>query len=242
MSRVSKEPAAESYIFQTNSLFSDRAAILIQALCEEHDLGGIMKHVFDDNESNWKLSSTTRSCSLLRRSLAWCKVLTSLASKSWEGLPVFFNEVSSFDPDSATWICEQLDEAFGKSVEYTKPVVNLYASVMLSQSQTAVRILAASNLASILEETLSSQPEKLSQVELPFQDLAQSFQPQKDFENWNRQATDAGLRLQGCFLAIHSSAKTLDFAALHRDIHNWIIKLRSALSEETVRIMDILNP
>lgn len=102
-----------------------------------------------------------------------------------------------------------------------------------------MQIVAASNLASILEEQLVSEPEKISQLDLPYEDLTRAFQPQKDFENWNRQATDAGLRLQGCFLALRTSIEGLGFDSLNREIHDWTIKLRSALSEETVSLVQL---
>lgn len=162
-----------------------------------------------------------------------------LATNQWDVLPAFFNGVASFDPDSATWICEQLDEKFGLAERYMKPCANLYSSVILSESQTAVKIAAASNLASILEGKLSSETEYISQIELPSEDLAQGFRPQKEFERWNRQATDAELRLQGCLLALRSTTEGQNLTSLNRDIHDWTVKLRSALSEETVRLFKL---
>lgn len=211
----------------------DRAALLVNTVCQEHDLNGIIDHVFDKTQVNWHLASTFRSCSLLRRSLAWYKVLAALATYSPETLPTFFNEVAYIDPNSATWICEQFDETLEIPDRHMKSVSSLYSSVILSQNETAVKIAAASNLASIIEKIIGSEPERILELDLPFENLSQNFQPQNEFESWNRQATDAELRLQGCFLAVRASGESLNFASLHRDINDWTVKLRSALSEET---------
>lgn len=222
-----------------SSLQLGRAAALIKHLSEKHDIQGIMDYVFDDSQTNWRLASITRASSLLRRSLAWCRVLTTLATHSWESLPTFFNAAAAFDPDSASWICEKIDETPGLMERYIKPIAGLYSSLILGQCESAVKIAATSNLASILEEQLASEPETISRLNLPYEDLKRAFQPQRDFENWNRQATDAGLRLQGCFLAIRTSTEGLDFVSLNREIHDWTIKLRSALSEETVSLVQL---
>jgi hypothetical protein len=219
---------------QTNT----RSALVvpfIDEMYEAHDLHGILNFVFDASRSGWNLSSATRSSALLRRALAWCTTLKLLASGQAQELRAFYNGVSQFDPDVARWISERLDEQIGTEERWQKPLADLYTSVLLGSSPPYVRTAAASNLASILEILMASEFDDVSRLDLPFDAIAKSYRPDNDIEIWNREATDAELRLRGCLLAIRLAfdreSASISFA---KDIHNWTIKLCSALSEETV--------
>ncbi|KAJ6063335.1 uncharacterized protein N7446_007455 [Penicillium canescens] len=206
----------------------------INEMFEVHDLDGILTFVFDASHSGWNLSSATRSSALLRRALAWCTTLKLLASGQAQGLSAFYNGVSQFDADAARWISERLDEQIGTDERYRKPLADLYTSVILGTSPPYVRTIAASNLAFILEKMMASQFDGVSRLDLPWEAISNNFRPEMDIETWNREATDAELRLRGCLLAIrlafHRESASISF---ENDIHNWTIKLCSALSEET---------
>jgi hypothetical protein len=202
---------------------------------QAHDLNGVLAFVFDASYAGWNLSSTTRACALLRRALAWCTTLKMLSSQQWEQLPEFYQGVSQFDADVARWISEQLHETFGEHKKYRKPLAKLYSSIILGTSRLDVKTMAASNLAFILENLLSSQSKDISSIGLPWEAVVNAFKPETDIEIWNREATDAELRLRGCLLAIrllldHQKASV----TFESEIRNLTIKLRSALSEETV--------
>ncbi|KAJ5452628.1 Armadillo-like helical [Penicillium cf. griseofulvum] len=204
----------------------------INEMFEAHDLDGILRFVFDVSQTGWNLLSTVRSSALVRRALAWCTTLKVLISKQWEQLPSFFAGVSQFDADVARWILEQLHESLSEDERYRQPLADLYSSVILGDSRPDVKSMAASNLASIMENLISSQPDSVSSMGLPWDTIADSFRPETDITTWNREATDAELRLRGCLLAIRLSVDQTA-ASFEGDIRRWAIKLRSALSEET---------
>jgi hypothetical protein len=207
----------------------------INEMFEVHDLDGILTFVFDASHSGWNLSSATRSSALLRRALAWCTTLKLLASGQAQGLSAFYNGVSQFDADAARWISERLDEQIGTEERYRKPLADLYTSVILGTSPPYVRTIAASNLAFILEKMMASQFDGVSRLDLPWEAISNNFRPEIDIETWNREATDAELRLRGCLLAIRLAFDRKSASiSFENDIHNWTIKLCSALSEETV--------
>jgi hypothetical protein len=213
----------------------DKIVPFINEMFEAHDLNGVLAFIFDASHAGWSLSSTTRACALLRRALAWCTTLKMLSSQQWEQLPEFYQGVSQFDADVARWISEQLHETIGEEERYRKPLADLYSSIILGASRPDVKTMAASNLASILEKLLSSQYDAVSSIGLPWEAIADAFKPEADIQIWNREATDAELRLRGCLLAIrlfldHQNASS----SFESDIRNLTIKLRSALSEETV--------
>lgn len=219
----------------------DRVLPAINQIFTEHDLNGVLFYVFDASQPNWNLTSKTRASSLLRRALAWCTVLLMFSSRQWQDIPPFFDGVSEFDADAASWIAVHVQDRLGLQDMYRKPLVDLYTSVILGKHAAAVKTVAAENLASVLEGMLAPQAKTIAELRLPCDDLASSFQPELKPEEWNRQATDAALRLQGCFLALRSSfSGEQSLAALKPEIQSWAIKLRSALSEETVSYK--LNP
>lgn len=160
-----------------------------------------------------------------------------LALQQWDAIPMFYRGVSQFDADVATWVSEQLDERLGQKEKYKKPLVNLYTSVILRDHPAAAKTVTVSNLSSILEEQLSSKVGTISELKLPCDDLAKCFRPEADSQSWNRNATDAALRLHGCLLAIRAaSGETQSLSSFTHEIHGWVVQLRSALSEETVRL------
>ena len=201
---------------------------------EVHDLDGILRFVFDASEAGWNLSCTHRASALLRRALAWCTTLKMLISQQWEQLPAFFIGVSQFDADVARWILEQLHASVGEDRRYRQPLARLYSSVILGDSRPDVKTMAASNLAFIVESLISSQFDSVSSIGLPWDAIANSFRPETDITAWNREATDAELRIRGCLLAIRSSVDQAASSSFEGDVRSWTIKLRSALSEETV--------
>ncbi|KAJ5773802.1 Armadillo-like helical [Penicillium paradoxum] len=210
-----------------------RIITFINEMFEIHDLDEILEFVFDASQEAWNLSSISRASALLRRALAWCKVLKMLASQQWEQLATFYLGVSQFDADVARWIAEKLHETVGQNESYMQPLANLYSSVILGDSRPDVRTMAASNLASILEALLPSHLDTISSLGLPWDAIANGFRPETDITAWNREATDAELRLRGCLLAIRLSSDQKALSSLEDDVHSWTIKLRSALSEET---------
>ncbi|KAJ5550352.1 Armadillo-like helical [Penicillium sp. DV-2018c] len=238
--RVGRSPSVASELVEIMNGTLERA---IQAQSEEkvisfvnemfeaHDLDGILSFAFDASQAGWNLSSNTRASALLRRSLAWCKILKLLTSQRLEQLPTLYLGVAQFDADVARWISEQLHDILGESQKYRQPLAELYASVILADCRPDVKAMAASNLASILEALIPSQFDIVLGMGLPWQAIEDSFQPQADISTWNREATDAELRLKGCILAIRFSTKGSS-SSFEGDIHTWTIKLRSALSEE----------
>lgn len=207
----------------------------ITSVFEEHDLNGVLSDVFDASQRGWNLQCGTRASSLFRRALTWCKILNSFASHDWSSIPPFFNGVAAFDADAANWIIERLQETLGEKETYHKPLADLYSSVIIGDYTSDVKTVAASSLASILEHLLSSQVKSIPELALPCDNLMQNFRPDLAIEEWNRQATDAELRLQGCLLAIQViSSGDQNMSAFKSTLHSWAIKLRSALSEETV--------
>ena len=158
-----------------------------------------------------------------------------LALKQWSEIPEFHRGVSVFDADAATWILEQLEEKLDKVERLRKPLIDFYSFIILNEAPSSVKTVAVSNFASILEELLSCQEETMSGLALPCDDLTKAFRPEADIKSWNRHATDSALRLQGCLLTIRGSSTEghpLSSSSVKQDIHGWVVKLRSALSEE----------
>lgn len=215
---------------------TDQIAPVINEICAEHDINGIVSYIFDGSKAGWNLETKTRASSLLRRALSWCTVLKMLALEQWSEIPAFHRGVAVFDADAATWVLEQLQEKLDKAERLRKPLVDLYSVIVLSNdASSSATTVAVSNLASILEKLLSSQEGVIPELALPCDNLSKSFRPETDIKSWNRHATDSALRLQGCLLAIRSSSSEghHPLSSLKEDIHSWIVKLRSALSEET---------
>ncbi|QQK40766.1 Armadillo-like helical [Penicillium digitatum] len=240
--RVGKSPTVASELVEILNGTMERAIqaqsenqviSFINEMFEVYDLDRILRYVFDASQAGWNLSSTCRASALLRRALAWCTILKMLTSQQWEQLPSFFNGVSQFDADVARWILEQLHDSFGEDERYRQTLANLYSSAILGDSRPDVKTMAASNLASILENLILSKFDSVSSVGLPWDAIANSFRPETDITTWNREATDAELRLRGCLLAIRRSDGQSALSSLEGDINGWTIKLRSALSEET---------
>ncbi|KAJ5935095.1 Armadillo-like helical [Penicillium verhagenii] len=212
----------------------ERTVSFITNVFEEHDLDGVLGYVFDASKAGWNLESGTRASSLFRRVLTWCKILSTFTSRDWSTIPFFFHGVAAFDADAANWIVERLQETVGEKEIYHKPLADLCSSVILGDYTSDVKTVAVSNLASILEHLLGSKVKSIAELAVPCDELIQSFRPDQAIQEWNRQATDAELRLQGCLLAIRviSGGDQL-LSASQSTLRSWAIKLRSALSEET---------
>lgn len=211
----------------------DQVALFVDEIFGAHDLEGVFGYVFDASQAGWNLSSQTRAAPLLRRAVAWCMTLKMLALRQSNDLRRLYRGVALFDADAATWIAEQLED-FGHKENYKKFLADLYSSVLLGDHPVSTKTASASNLASILEEQLSSQDGSALKMGLPCNELRNSFRPEADIQAWNRHATDAALRLQGCLLAVRVSANEGQPLSLFQsDIQSWVVKLRSALSEET---------
>lgn len=158
-----------------------------------------------------------------------------LISQEWTKIPEFYHSVARFDADAASWILEQLSENLARTTHYRNALVDLYSSIIRGDHPTISKTLAASNLATILEETLASSADSFSECNLPYDELDNCFKPELDIKQWNRHATDAELRLQGCLLALRaSSVQDKSVSHIKESLQRWVIKLRSALSEETV--------
>lgn len=221
-------------IHQAN-IVTDRIIPFVNEIHNQHDLQGILGYVFDASQAGWNLASRTRASALLRRALAWCTLLKMLISQEWAGIPEFYYGISQFDADAGSWILEQLPEHLAGMVIYQKLLVNLYSSIIQGEHPVDSKTLAASNLATVLEQMLASSPDVICEFNLPYDELAKSFKPESNIKQWNRHATDAELRLLGCLLALRaSSIQDQSVSLVKNDIQHWVIKLRSALSEETV--------
>jgi hypothetical protein len=158
-----------------------------------------------------------------------------LISQEWSEISAFYHGISEFDADAGSWILEQLPEHLAGVTQYRKALVSLYTSVIQGDHPVDSQTLAASNLATVLEEMLASSPDVISEFNLPCAELERSFKPESDIKQWNRHATDAELRLLGCLLARRASLiQDQSVSSVKNDIQRWVIKLRSALSEETV--------
>ncbi|KAJ5083898.1 hypothetical protein NUU61_008477, partial [Penicillium alfredii] len=209
-------------------------AHFVDELFQTHDLHGIKGHVFNASWPGWNLSSSTRSSSLLRRALAWCTILKMLSLGQWHDITTFYHGVSLFDANAARWVSERLHEKLGALQRYRKPLAELYSSVIMGSFSTEVKIIAVSNLACILEDLLVLQLDAAQSLVLPWENIGKSFQPEMDIQAWNREATDAELRLRGCLLNVRISLEGKEsLSAFESDLESWSIKLRSALSEET---------
>ncbi|KAJ5613333.1 hypothetical protein N7510_006527 [Penicillium lagena] len=211
-----------------------KTASFLDEVSREFDLHGILTHVFDTSHAGWNISSLTRASSLLRRALAWCMTLRMLVSGKWGELTQFYLEVVTFDVDAARWILEELVERIGEKKRYRKPLADLYASAILADSPANIKTAAASNLASILEGLLLSELETVKGMGLPWEKIGGSFRPESNIQLWNRDATDAELRLCGCLLTIRiASGEWQSPSSFDGELRGWAVKLRSALSEET---------
>ncbi|OJJ47298.1 hypothetical protein ASPZODRAFT_65750 [Penicilliopsis zonata CBS 506.65] len=211
-----------------------RMATFLEEVFENHDLYDILDYLLNTNEPSWKSSSTTRASSLLRRTLAWAAVLKMMLRGRESDLTLFLQALSSFDPNAARWILEELDGLFGEKEAYRVNLLNIYTSILLGDHLEIVRTSATANLASILERLLDYRHDNLKGINLPWDALSERFRSAEETENWNREMSDAGLRLQGCLLAVKASLSQWqalpDFGSALR---SWTTKLRFALQEET---------
>ena len=219
------------------NLSAGRLAQFIKEVYDTHELLGVLGHCFDASQPGWNLVSRTRASALLRRALAWCTFLKLLISQSGADTAIFFADVSKFDADVSSWILQQLPELLAGTHQYRKTLIDLYCSVIIGDHSTDAKSLASANLATILEEILATSGDDIVSYDLPYTLLMKSFKPDSDIQQWNRHSTDAELRLMGCLLALRIlSNEDGSSTDLKGELRQWVIKLRSALSEETVRL------
>lgn len=217
-------------------VYTGHVTSLISDIYKENSLDAVFDYAYDDSHTGWNVASNTRASSLLRRAVAWCTLLQMFALPKWDSISDSYHAVSQYDADVGSWLAGKLQETLGENVKYRGPLLHLYTSTLLGDHPSIVKSKAASNISSVLEGILFTQgPHALSNLSLPYDDLRKSFRPEMNTQEWNREATDAALRLQGCLLA--NQVSKVGQASLHAatpEIRNWAIKLRSALDEETV--------
>jgi hypothetical protein len=192
--------------------------------------------------------SAMRAESLVRRSLTWCSILNNTLSiavsaedTSPAGLMGPFFDLSSSDSDGTCWILERIRFVF-PSYEGQKEFLSLYLLILLqSFHEENVKAQAALNLAEILEDAL----EKGIEVEFAskWARVSDHLSIQSEENIWSRELTENVLRLQGSLLTLkymHSestgSTTETNGELNSLEIRRWAVSLRSALSEETVRI------
>ncbi|KAF7591447.1 hypothetical protein BBP40_001550 [Aspergillus hancockii] len=207
---------------------------ILMTLCYTYDSYGfqdILDYLFDTSNPLWKSLSTTRASSMLRRSLPWVGVLQMFVSGELEGLDSFIKTVSTFDPNAGVWLLERMQETFGAKEKYRKTLLKLYPSIILANYPEEVKGPAISYLATILEGLLDFHHDKFKDVDLSWEALDQQINSNPNGEVWNRDRSDAGIRLQGCLLA----AKVISNQGqiTETDVRRWATKLRFAMQEET---------
>lgn len=157
-------------------------------------------------------------------------------SNKLDELEPFLRSVSAFDPNAGRWLLERMPDVFGEDESHKGALFKLYSSIILSSSSDLVKAAAISNLASFLEAFLDFHHGITNVPDLPWEDLERQIEPGTAVETWNREMTDAALRLQGCLLAVKAISHQWQSpsAEFELELRQWTIKLRCALQEETV--------
>ncbi|PLB55905.1 HEAT repeat protein [Aspergillus steynii IBT 23096] len=216
------------------SLDSGSETILFATLndiFDAHSFDDILDFIFDSTHPSWKSLSTTRAASLLRRALSWAAVLRRLGTDESNELETFILKVSCFDANAGAWLLEQVQETFGENTGKRNTLLRLYSVVILGDYPGDVKSSAIASLASSLETVLDFSRDNFHGIELPWDALDRQINLGSDAPIWNRDRSDAELRLQGCLLA----AKVISnqSGSLQEDVSRWTIKLRFAMQEET---------
>lgn len=192
--------------------------------------------------------SAMRAESLLRRSLTWCLILNntlsiavSAAATSPAGLMGPFFDLSASDSDASCWILERIRLVF-PSYEGQKEFLSLYLLILLqSFHEENVKAQTALNLAEILEDAL----ERGIEVEFAskWARVSDHLSLQSEENTWSRELSENVLRLQGSLLTLKymnaenaNSTTEINGGLDSLDLRRWAVSLRSALSEETVRV------
>lgn len=147
-------------------------------------------------------------------------------------LAPFVKTVSTFDPNAGVWLLQRIQDTIGAKDKYRKTLLQLYPSIILGDYPEDVKGSAISSLASILEDLLDFHHDNFKDVELPWEELDQHINSKPNGEVWNRDRSDAGIRLQGCLLAAKVISNQAQIS--ETDIRRWATKLRFAMEEETV--------
>lgn len=219
-----------------NSYAAGKITPLLVDVFERYDLNGILGYVLDSSHPSWKSLSATRASSLLRRALSWTAILKMFMSGQLEDLGNFFHTVSTVDPDAGRWLLERMQQTFGDKANKGS-LSNLYTHVILGKSPEHVKVAAVLNLATILETSLDFRREGAEAVDLPLEELGKEMESEAVAQLWNREMSDAMLRLQGCLVTAKATFCQLQSPEeFELELRRWAIKLRSAFQEETVRL------
>lgn len=203
-------------------------------LCYTYDSQGfqdILEYLFDSSKPFYKSLSTTRACSMLRRSLSWIGVLQMFVTGQLEELEPFIRAVSTSDPNAGVWLLERVQDTLGAKDKYRSTLLQLYTSIILADYPEDLKGPAISYLASILEDLLDFHHDKFKDINLPWDALDRQINSKPNGEVWNRDRSDAGIRLQGCLLA--AKAVSNESQISETDVRRWATKLRFAMQEET---------
>ncbi|GMG25342.1 unnamed protein product [Aspergillus oryzae] len=208
---------------------------MLMTICYTYDSYGfqdILEYLFDSSNPNHNSLSKTRASSMLRRSLPWVGVLQMFVTGELDELAPFVKTVSTFDPNAGVWLLQRIQDTIGAKDKYRKTLLQLYPSIILGDYPEDVKGSAISSLASILEDLLDFHHDNFKDVELPWEELDQHINSKPNGEVWNRDRSDAGIRLQGCLLAAKVISNQAQIS--ETDIRRWATKLRFAMEEETV--------
>ncbi|BAE58712.1 unnamed protein product [Aspergillus oryzae RIB40] len=207
---------------------------MLMTICYTYDSYGfqdILEYLFDSSNPNHNSLSKTRASSMLRRSLPWVGVLQMFVTGELDELAPFVKTVSTFDPNAGVWLLQRIQDTIGAKDKYRKTLLQLYPSIILGDYPEDVKGSAISSLASILEDLLDFHHDNFKDVELPWEELDQHINSKPNGEVWNRDRSDAGIRLQGCLLAAKVISNQAQIS--ETDIRRWATKLRFAMEEET---------
>ncbi|KAE8356377.1 putative death-receptor fusion protein-domain-containing protein [Aspergillus coremiiformis] len=209
----------------------DKISMTLCYIYDSYEFQDILEYLFDASNPSQKYLGTSRACSMLRRSLPLVGVLQMLAEGELNELEPFIKTVSKFDPNAGVWLLERIQYIIGTKDKHRKTLLQLYPSIILGDCPEDVKGSAISYLASILENLLDFHQDKYNDVDLPWDALDRQINSKPSGEVWNRDRSDAAIRLQGCLLAAKAISNQGQIS--ETDIRRWATKLRFAMQEET---------
>ena len=216
---------------------TENAASLVANIFEEYDFQNILDYMFNTSDPFWRrTSSTVRASSLFRRVLSWATVLKMVVSHEFDELESFLQRVSAFDANAGQWLLERLPGVLRKDKAHTDAMPKVYSSIILGDSSDLVKTTAISNLTCILEAFLAPHRDIDKLPDLPWEVLIELSETPTGIEAWNREMTEAMLRLHGCLLAVKAISARGQSSGLkfETELRQWTIRLRYAIQEETV--------
>ncbi|KAL3463956.1 putative death-receptor fusion protein-domain-containing protein [Aspergillus heterothallicus] len=203
---------------------------LIDHVFATYDILETLAFAFDSSNPSWATLSTTRAFSLWRRQLAWTTVLRILVRGETSGLQPLLHNVATLDPNAGQWVLERLHETFGTKEYYSQTLTALYSSMIIGNLPLEIKTPAISNLAANLQVAIEVESSVLQALNLPWEKLAAQIKIGSTKKGFNRDRADADLRLEGCLLALKSTAQS-HFP--EQEVLEWATRLRFALREET---------